>query len=243
MSLLFDDRLAPITSEFGFVEVSESALAEWWLARESAIQAKRGITIQRRAVAGSFEQVLLTLLPLTSVENRRTLLVPTQSRWTAFFDNGWQGSDAEGLSLAASDLKCKSVRVVAVPETMSHRGNTSRVGRYGARMFELYGSEKTDFLNYLRTISVANDGGRWRFDEAGSPLEGEDSSWYSPRNVKDRFRLEHLTSLLRTLGIDAFSEAFYAERGTLFERHGPAAAGLREYGLAEARAAFGADES
>lgn len=103
-------------------------------------------------------------------------------------------------------------------------------------MFELYGPARTEFLNYVRTISVANDGGRWRMDLGGTPIPYEEQSWFDAKRVKDRFQVEHLASLLRTIGIDAFNERYYGERGVLLERHGPTAPGLREYTLAEVQA-------
>ena len=61
-------------------------------------------------------------------------------------------------------------------------------------------------------------------------------SWFGARQVKDRFREEHLASLLRSLGIDAFNQSFYRSEGLLLERHGPTAAGCREYQLSEVQA-------
>lgn len=232
MKKLLDGRFDPITSEFGFVQAPISVVAAWWHRREASIQEQRGGGIEVRELSGELEQTLGQLLPLTSVERRRTLFVSTSSDWTAVFDNGWQGGDAAGLSIVASGLGCMAVRIVAVEDV--------KVGleyrRYGARIFELYGAEQTAFMNYVRTISVANDGGRWRIDQFGPCLAGEDASWLRARQVKDRFRLEHMAVLLRSIGIDAFEAGYYAPSATLVSRVGPSAVGCREYSLSEVQA-------
>jgi hypothetical protein len=226
MNLLLDDAFAPITSEFGFVETDLETLADWWMDRQESIQRTQGVSFRCVNADGPLAQQLSRLLPLTSVERRRWLLIPTGSGWTAVFDNGWRGGDAAGLSLSAKKLGCRAVRVVAVPD-----GG----GQCGARIFELYGPAETDFLNYQRTISVANDGGRWRLDRGGTPLPAEDSSWFASRMVKDRFRVEHLAALLGTFGLDAFNESFYRPIGKLIEKHGPPVKGSVEYDLAAAK--------
>jgi len=176
---------------------------------------------------------------LTSVERRRTLFVPTASEWTAVFDNGWQGSDAAVLSVAASELRCQAIRVVAIEVSGGDRRVPSKGQRSGARIFELYGPDQTEFLNYVRTISVVKDGSRWRFDQSGTALSAEDPSWYAPRTVADRFRVEHLALLLRRLGADAFDENFYRGDAAVVERHGPTVPGCHEYELDEARGLLG----
>lgn len=232
---LLDGGLEPITASFGFVQAPCEAVASWWQTRDAAFQAKRGVSVSSRVVSGELEAMLRSLLPLTSVEIRRVLMLRTISDWTAVFDSNWRGGgDAAWLSSAAEGLGCKAVRVVAAEELKSGGDYVS----YGARMFEFYGPERTEFLNYLRTISVANDGGRWRMDQSGKPLPCEQTSWFEAKRVKDRFQVEHLASLLRALGIDAFDERYYGADGVLVERQGPTAPGFREYELAEVHATW-----
>lgn len=226
---LLGGRFEPITSEFGFVQAPPGIVAAWLTEREAAWTRERGVNIKTKAASGGLEAALRLLLPLTSIERRRSLAMSTTSSWTAIFENGLQGGDAALLSLAATDLGCQAVRVVAVADTIVG----GRQLEYGARIFELYGARRTDFLNYVRTISVSNDGGRWRLDQSGPPLPGEDATWYTAKQVKQRFREEHLAAILRSLDIDAFSDDFYGDQGFLVERQGPMAAGLREYSLAE----------
>lgn len=230
-SIIFE-RMAPITTEFGFVRVPASRLERWLSERETRVCGSR-CSIERVTIVGSLEERLSRLLPLTTVERRRALVLPTRSDWSAYFDNGVQGADAAGLAAAASDLHCEAVRVVAAPDTVSGAAKAGALGSEGARIFELYGPNNTDFLNYVRTISVARDGGRWRFDQAGQPLGSEEPSWFAARAVRDRFPLSALAELLSRIGIDAFDESFYIAGGTLIERRGPLLPGCREFGLGD----------
>lgn len=225
MRLLLDDKFAPTTSEFGLVQASCDDVADWALHREELIQSSRGVSVTCTAVVGTLEEQLTRLLPLTTVERRRILVVPTKSSWTAVFDNGLQGGNASGLSIAAQELKCHAIRIVCVCDKR----------RYEARIFEMYSPHPTDFLNYVRTISVANDGGRWRFDQSGASLPEEDSSWYSPRHVKEKFTADQLALLLRRLGHEVFEESFYISGGKHLERHGPTAPGYKELQLSDVR--------
>ena len=93
MRLLFDDRLAPITSDIGFIEAPAADAVAAFLDKEGPIHGPYGRTFTRTAIAGTLEEVLQKLLPLTSVHRLRHLFIPTASRWTAYIDNGHQGTD------------------------------------------------------------------------------------------------------------------------------------------------------
>jgi hypothetical protein len=240
MDQLLHDQLAPITSEFGFVEADSQTIADWYRVWDSSNVAARGVQVRRQVVAGSLAEMLQSLLPLTSVEARRYLFIPTRGSWTAYFDNGWQGSDAARLDYVASQLQCRAVRVVAVPDTLGTKADRFKKGRYGATIFELYGPRSTTFLNHERSIAVANDGGRWIFQQAGTPLPFEQLEAYGARSIRDRFNIELLDRYLQALGIHAFDEAFYKHEGVLLERVGPLAANVQEYSLDEVRQEFGA---
>jgi len=83
MKLLFDDKLAPMTAQYGFVEGDITKLVSWFQRFEESHQSKRGVTLTRRGVRGPLEDMLHQLEPLTSVERRRYLFVPTRSSWVA----------------------------------------------------------------------------------------------------------------------------------------------------------------
>jgi len=235
--LLLDDRWAPITSEMGFLETNAEHAARAFTAWHGGLQAPRGIAVGVRPVSGSLEQVLSALLPLTSPETRRHLFLPTRSPWTAYVESGWGGTDAgSAMPAMARRLGCRGMRVVAVPHTL--RGDK---GRYGAVMFELYGPQQTHWLNYLRTLYVSNDGGRWVFGQSGEPLPFEKLERYQARKVRDRFTFDMLAEYLHHLGLSPFQEDFYLPQGApawLVEKTGNFVPAQTEYTLAQAREDF-----
>ena len=236
--LLLDDRLAPITSELGFVhapvEVVGRALVDW----QESIHGPRGASCTTRTVRGDLEALLQTLLPLNTHTRRRFLLLPTAApEWTAYFDNGAQGSDvfAHLTSLARlNGLRC--VRASVVPDTASGRGSQAG-GRYGATVFEVYGESKAWLAGVERSVELLDDGGRWRFSQDGPPLPCEDLDAYRARRVKDRFTPALLDRYLREFGLRAFDEDFYAPAGAgvLVEKQGRRVRGTSELTLAQAR--------
>ncbi|REG29768.1 hypothetical protein ATI61_107464 [Archangium gephyra] len=232
--LLLDDRWAPITSEMGFLETDAEHAARAFAAWQARLMEPRGIAVEVRPVSGSLEQVLSSLLPITSPESRRDLFIPTRSPWTAYVENGWGGTDAaSSMGYMAKTVGCRGMRVVAVPHT--YRNGQ---GRYGAVMLEVYGPHQTDWLNYVRALGASNDGGRWVFDQTGEPFPFEKLEQYQARRVRDRFTFDMLKEYLRHLGLSPFEEDFYLPRGApawLVEKSGTFVPAQTEYTLAQAR--------
>jgi hypothetical protein len=235
--LLFDDRLAPITSDIGFIEIDAHTVVGAYIGWQRGLvsQTKR---LDAREIRGDLEAALRALPPLRDTSHSRELFVPTASAWTAYFDNGWDGPDPfPPMSYLASELGCRAMRVAAVPNTIDDK---RRRGRYGASILELYGPTETEFLNHERSIAAANDGGRWVFETFGDPLPFEDTTRYAVRRKRDRFPFELLDEYLQQLGVRAFDETFYApdRRATLVERTLTWRARGKEYTLEAARARF-----
>jgi hypothetical protein len=241
VSTLLADRYAPITSEIGFLQCGAGAVAKAFIDWQSPIQEKRGVALCVDELRGTLDSVLPNLLPLTSVERRRTLFVPTVGNWTAYFDNGWRGADAySGVSYLSELLGCKGVRAAYVPHYLDEQDGR-QPGRYGSVLLELFAATKTDFVNTERSIAVAFDGKKWVFAASGVPQEFEDIAQYSSRSVKDRFTPEMLSKYLECLGIRAFDYEFYDPSASSFliRREGAIAPGLKEYSLEQARAELG----
>lgn len=231
MHLLLDDSLAPITSQIGFLEATSEACAQAFMEWAGPIQKARGVILKRHQVTGNLESILKSLLPLTSHEARRFLFIPTLSQWTAYFDNSRNGPDVPAtIPYLCRVLKCRGVRVAAIP----HEPKASRA-RYGAIIFELYGPEITTLHNTTRSISLVNDGGRWRFDEVGEPLPFENTERYAARNKHDRFSFDELQRYLEEIALRPFDETFYLPPGSdsacLVVKHGKAATGMKEFML------------
>jgi hypothetical protein len=138
-------------------------------------------------------------------------------------------------------MECIAVRAVSVPHTI-RKTPTGEHGRYGGTILELYSAETSgrSLLNIRRSISAVNDGGRWRFDANGEPLDFERSERYKARQIRDRFTPEMLDEYLRHFGIQFFSPDFYnvAQPAFLISKEGPVAPGLKDYSLEEARTCF-----
>jgi hypothetical protein len=238
---LLEGRLSPITGEIGFIEAAAKDVADAFVAWQAPIQKRRGVDLVVRQVRGSLDEVLRMLLPLTSVERRRYLFVPTNSAWTAYLDNGSEGTDAfSAMSFLARQMGCRGLRVVHIEDTIQGRDRDAR-GRYGATILEIYGPVDTDFLNYVRSVAVANDGGRWVFTEAGERQPFEEIDRYAARRVRDRFTPDMLHRYLRALGLRAFDEDFYLPDGApaaLIEKHGPVAPGVREFTIEDLQASY-----
>ena len=236
--LLLEDRWAPVTSTMGFLELGAEQAAQAFATWQRGLMAPRGITVGVLPVTGTLEQVLSSLLPLASGETQRELFIPTRSAWTAYLENGWTGTDAVSpMRYMTRWLGCRSMRVVAVPHTLrKHQG-----GRYGAVMLDVFGPEQPGTIhNYVRALEVANDGGRWVFDQSGAPFPFEQVEKYQARRVRDRFTFEMLKDYLRHLGLAPFEEDFYLPPGScawLVQKTGPFTTVGREYTLEEARAA------
>jgi hypothetical protein len=215
MRELLDGVMAPVTQEIGFLETDAARAAERFAAWHSSLSRLRIVRFKQRRVEGDFKTLLCALHPLTSILRRRFLFVPTESRWTAYFDNGHNGTDAfPVMSVLAEELECRGIRAVAIPE---------RADEDGAVIFELYGPRKQEWLNVERAIGVSSEDGRWDFWESGAPLPFETPREYEAPRVRDRFTVKLLRRYVRELGgIRIHDDDFYApgNEAWLVERKG-----------------------
>jgi hypothetical protein len=235
MKTLLDGKYAPITDTIGFIRCSAARAADFFIEWQRPIQNKRGILVDTASIKGRLETKIRRLMPLTSVERRRYIFIPTHSNWTAFLDNGHQGTDAfSPLSYMAEKLSCEAVRATYDPGT---RGNSDL-----AVIWELYGPNLVDFSNTVRAVFVTDDGNGLIFSESGKVQPYEDVEKYSNRLKRDRFTPQMLDHYLRALGIEAFDENFYQpedQAAILVEKFGPIAPTSREFQLADLQGANG----
>lgn len=212
MQTLLQDRFAPTTSAIGLLELplaeAQEALAGWRKVLHGAVRVTR--------VTGQLPQLLGHLEPLTGAVRPRELVVATQNpRWTAYFDCGVDGSDPEPVIAHLSrTVGCQGLVVSAVPHTIGT--GLESPGRHGAVQFYLFGPLKTEFLNYVRTISSVHDG-RWRFDVNGTVQDFEEIESYEKRRIRDRFTSDMLVRYCAALSARPLDEDFYAAEGTLVE--------------------------
>lgn len=220
MRTLLSERFAPITSSIGFLElplVDAAAGLEAW---------RRGLhaEVSVSRPTGGFPAVLHLLEPLMGGVRPRELLVSAGSRWTAYFDCSLRGTDAvSAIGYLSRTLQCQGLAIDVAPHTPDEPG--VRPGRMGAVQFELFGSLKTGFLNYVRTVSVAFDGSKWQFNANGTEQVFEELDAYRARRVRDRFTSEMLERYCRALGIEVFDPDFYGPDAVLVESVVPPAPG------------------
>lgn len=133
--------------------------------------------------------------------------------------------------------------ICAIPDTY-RKLPTRSIGRYGGLILEAFGPERTEFLNYLRSIELVNDGGKWAFSAHGTPFPFEDLSRYKKRFKHERFTFELLVEYLDKLGLQPFNESFYGDHNCtacIIEKQGPMLPYTQEYTLAEVRGARNLD--
>lgn len=233
MKILIYDKLAPTTFRFGFLNCSLERM------REAFINWKRphSKSLESIDISVPLEAALERLQPLTSVP-RRWLLVATGGDWVAYFDNGKRGADPSPVSHLCSLMECRGVFVTSIPHTKDEK-DRSKPGVYGAVQFELFSPHKTDFLNCERAISVANDGGQWKFSANGKVQSFEDVAQYRNRRVIDRFTTDMLIAYCRSLGIQIDCPDFYQKRGSLIWSNDPLPSYIPAETISQVQAQYG----
>jgi len=236
--LLYDDKLAPITSTLGFLKCDAETAATTFYRWETVIcpQPRRCVEMGN-ITSGSLEDIVKHLLPLTSCAHTRYLFVPTRGQWTAYFDNGWCGSDPSSVvSYLAEQIGCLGVRAAWVPNTLRNRK-----GRLGSVVFEVY-DKPNPILNIRRSVYLVNEGNwtnNWDFGTSGEPFPFEQTERYQAKRKTDRFTPEMLDTYLKEFGIDAFSEDFYVATkenpAKLVSMKGKFSRNVKKYSLRAAR--------
>jgi hypothetical protein len=231
---LLSDRFAPITSAIGFLEIGLDEATDALLTWRRRLYGDAKATERREPLA----EVLCSLEPLTLGVRPRELLVATVSPWTAYFDCGANGGDpVSTVGYLCTVIGCRGAVAVSIPDTAGTRHE--HPGRYGAVQFELYGPDMTEFLNYIRTVSAVNDGGRWRFDANGTVQDFEDLDAYRRRRKRDRFTSDMLAGYLAALGLRPFDDDFYEPQSVLVTSNQPVPEGGLALSLADAQARQG----
>lgn len=206
MKALLDDHFTPITSIIGFLRTSVATAARAYCDWMEPNLLPVGGRYIEQSVYGDLSDVLSKLPPLCTPVPMKFLFVPAAADWTAFFDNGKSGTYAVGpVQYLAGQLGCEGLSVTSVPNTKPRGLERKTKGRYGAHIMEAFGPDGS----LVRSISAANDGGKWRFFQSGAPFDFEDVSSYKKRTIRERFTNELLDFYVRNLGVDFFNEHFY----------------------------------
>lgn len=234
MKYLLDNKLAPLTFRWGFLEMpfeqTVGAVRQW--------RSTVGIPTSLRPTSGILAEMLPALAPLT-LPPRRELLVPTQSPWTAYFDNSTLGGDPlPPIGHLSSSCRCRGLGVSCKPQIRALSA-ASQEGAAAEVSFTLFSPHQTDWLNVLRSIELVRDRGRWRFLAKGTPQPFESLDEYGTKDRKERFTPAMLERYCAALGVRLFDPDFYLPRGMLVEMLLPLGAKAPQRTLEEARALAG----
>lgn len=216
-------ELYPVNKCVGFLEIEAADAVKFFADWRKSINPLSLASI--KPIDLPFEKALTQLEPLSEQKNKY-LFVPTKSDWVAVFDNYFRGPDLAGdLLYCCRQMSCRGIRALMSPED----GNSSY-----ACSFETFGPAQTNEpLNYIRTVTLANDGG-WTFSTSGPPYEFEQVDKYESRLKKDRFNFEMLKDYLVNFGIDLFNIEFYRSHDSqLLELKTPSRIFLRGYSLSD----------
>jgi hypothetical protein len=196
--------------------------------------------VQVTATHDPFPDVLKRLEPLSGGTPARELMLSTDSDWTAYLNCYIQGTDATGIvSYLAEVIRCQGVTVRSVPHTWTKRKN----GRIGSVQLQIFSPDRTDFLNYVRTVEATHDGNRWIFHATGKVQDFERLERYAARTIPDRFPPELLDEYCRAMGIRYFEPTFYESAGVVVESEVHVGPGVLVMRLAQAQAWLGIEPS
>lgn len=233
-ALLGRSLYMPTTFSVGFLECKPDVFVDAYVNWRS----RHGYNPRVRQV-DSIESGIRTLDPLSTPPDR-FLIAGTLSRWSAYLDNGVNGSDPfSPIGHLAQVIQCQGVLLTCSP----HIVIGGKVTSYYAVKFEIYGPQKTEWLNLVRGICVYNDGGPWKFYEKGKQMEFEDPSQYDKFNLMERFTPETMNTYCNSLGIYPFKPEFYGPKCWVIDITAPAdrVTARKSMTRAEARQRFGLD--
>jgi hypothetical protein len=199
--MLLQGRLAPITQSIGFIYGNYLDVSTAFITWIKGIDVYENYLtkITSHKVKGNLEQVIRTLLPLQRMSANKYIFIPMKNDWTALIDNNFRGTNTSAIVMLPRLIQSHSIWVV----------NSSFTSKQGALIMEIFGPEKTDWLNIVRKIRLTCDYGKWEFEQYGKPLPYEETGRYTARRIRDRFDLELLTRYLHAEGLSPFEEDFY----------------------------------
>lgn len=118
-------------------------------------------------------------------------------RGAALVNNGRDGSDYAGGSVLSKVWQCRFARIVNHRSRVWTNG-VQRIRRgYHARIFELWGRKG----EHIRSVTCADDGGRWVFETFGDPHPIETNFPYDARKKSSRFSEQNLFDLSAAYGL------------------------------------------
>jgi hypothetical protein len=155
------------------------------------------------------DEALRFLSKLTFPATRHVLFAANE-RITAFINNSRNGSDyGDYIYHIPRHLNCRFVRFVQSEQRVWTNGTQREIMRYGARIFQLDDSKGQT----IRSVTCANDGGRWVFESHGIEHPIESTFPYAVKRKKDRFTVSHLHQLTQAFGFTVPDAKRFQEAG------------------------------
>jgi hypothetical protein len=189
LKYLLDNQLAPLTFQWGFLDARLDAVVASYARWQRLLLRRAKIS----PASLPLERALRQLEPL-DMGSERVLLVSTQSRWTAYFDNGATGGNPDTVvGVLAERLKCRGVTCRAIPNTLTRR-DRGKPGTWGGVKLTLFAAQATHFLNIERSISVSNDVDGWTFQVTGDVQPFEETEKYHAPPTGSRARCWSVTA-------------------------------------------------
>ena len=216
MSLL-NENLYPITSRFAFIQTNINDVVEEFLNWKTPLVAAHNNSFVKLLPAKDLKSTLLSLCPLTVVELRRFLFIPTKNNWTMILDSSHMGTDRTIPEVLSEFLHAHMIYVA--------------IGPYG-NLFEMYNSG-----NLVRFIGVAKEG-KWKFYDEGIRQDFEKTEFYTKRIIKERLTSAMIVEYLRHFEIDLSDNSLDAYSAILVSKKGPMFNATKELSLIEAQNFF-----
>lgn len=202
--LLFDDALAPITTNLLFLNAPAEDVGDGLFRWLGELHGTNRVT--KTSLSGGLATNFRRLEPFTAGGYPRQLVVGTSDPdWCAVFDCGWRGPDATRISGLVRRLHHVGVMVASAPS----RGSSSQV--WGRRQFWLYFPDSaTENARKYRAINLVQDLGGWQFLVGGQVQPFEDTAAYERRRKTERLTDQMLIDYAAALGLRAFDDDFYS---------------------------------
>jgi hypothetical protein len=234
MKHLLDNKLAPLTFNWGFLEAPVDAVSAAYTRWQKKILQSVKVSTIDLPLADA-----LRLLEPLDTGSQRLLLLSTKGRWTACFDNGAKGGNPSTfVGELSQQMKCRGITCGSVPNTLT-KSDRGKLGTWGAVKFTLFAPEEREYLNIERSVSVINDVRGWTFNSVGTVQDFEQVDRYAARKIADRFTPEMLEDYCRAFGINLFDEDFYGGVGFIIHSYPWFLPKLATSTLAEARKQLG----
>lgn len=203
-------------SSFGLVKAPGNIVVENFLNWQKEVLRQYGFELRLEVRHDDLGGALQALLPRTAPVTTKYLFWPLNEHWTMYFDNGVNGTNAGPPKVLSSRLGVDAMRVVMADDILD--ASNGQTMQYHASILEYYrqGVEK-------RHIFAANDGGKWKFGQAGEPFPFEDMAAYKLKSIKQRFTNAMLRGYLNQLGADIINGSLAVAEpgyGYLLTKHG-----------------------